>query len=321
MTQHLTLTAVLLAGISSVAMAAEQVGTRVVVILDTSGSFAKQAPAAGEKIVQLLDDWSKQRVQRGNHPQDELRLIALDASPDVVYRTTLSDINKTGPAGWRAIVGARSGYAGCTDVEAGFRKAVELFQAAPAAAANYLIVASDLIDEPIDPRSVGRGRLRCLPPRPTPPAGMPWQELARLQVKGFATWLPTTQAIVWKKALADNGLSEVLHVFDNFESGIQNLPTPERPKPASIAPLIPVGELGSTAAKPGSAIGSYVLWAALIGSLAIGLFAGVGFWRRRQLQANAATSTPVPTVGPNGAAGRPVTGAIAPLRLDPRAQG
>jgi hypothetical protein len=320
MMQRIAMATLLVAGLSPTAVAANEVATRVVVLLDTSGSFTKQAPAAGEKLVQLFEDWSKQRVARGSRSRDELELIALDASPDVVYRATLGDIKKSGPAEWRALIAARNGYAGCTDVEAGFFRAAEIFCSQPATAANYLVVASDLIDEPIDPKFLtrsGSGQMRCLPARFAPPAGMPWQDLVRMGVKGFITWLPTNQTIIWKKALAGNGLGDAIRVLDSFESGVQSLPPPRRSQPEAATPIIPPSEVGGAVAGMARGAVSGILWAAVIGAAVIGIAAGYGIWRRRRQGSEVTAPVPMPA----GTAPRPVTGPVAPLRLNRRMNG
>ncbi|MGH7109529.1 MAG: hypothetical protein ACREFK_03790 [Stellaceae bacterium] len=317
MKRSLALVPLLLAAASPAALATEPVATRVVVLLDTSGSFAKQSPAAASKIVQLLEDWSKQRLARGNRSRDDLSLIALDASPAVVYRATLGEIKRTGPAEWRDLIGARKGYAACTDVGAAFREAAEIFNRQPPAAANYLVVASDLINEPLDPRWLARGRLHCLRANGNPPADMPWQDLVRRHVTGFFTWLPTIQSIRWKKALEANGLGGAIHVLDDFESGVASLPAPKQPKPAPAKPLITPSEARGILAGAARTLVSALEYGGGFGVLLIGLAAGYQRLRRRRTTAVA----PAPAQRPAAPAPRPVAGPVAPLDLARRRRG
>jgi len=200
---------------------------RVVVVIDSSGSFAPRAPQAVEKVVRLLDDYAarKERRTRSRH-SDEISVIALDAAPEVIFTGTLAELRKIDRKGWIARFNARREFGACTDVVAAFNLAVEVLGKAPAADGTYLFGFSDLIDEPAVSLPEGRGRMKCRSARYAPAPDFPWPALAEMQTRVYLSWLPSTQAVRWQQKVREEGLAETVKVLSEAETPVQALLAP-----------------------------------------------------------------------------------------------
>jgi von Willebrand factor type A domain len=198
---------------------------RTVIMIDTSSTYRKRVGEAAAKAAALLQEIGKTKLQRWEKATDQISIITIDAMPDVLWEGTLKDLQAFDRQALTRRLAARTDYAGCTDVGAAFTQAVARLSGDPRSVHKYLLIFSDLIDEP--PTTNSR---TCRPPqRPSlPPAAMPWDSLR--DVSTLAFWLPANQKLAWRRAIAEAGLDESFHLYAESDSQNVDIPVPARPK-------------------------------------------------------------------------------------------
>ena len=197
---------------------------RVVVILDGSGSFKKRQPEALERTVTLLEEIAKTRLHRWESGADEIAIIGLDALPEVIWKGNLKKLKAMDRKTWTERMKARSAdFSMCTDVGEAFRLAARQLEGNPRYVSKYLLVFSDLIDEP-PTTSV----CRCRKANGNPPAGFPWKALKDVSVSVF--WMPPNQVLTWRRAIRAHGLEKTFTLYSDAESAKVAISPPPRPE-------------------------------------------------------------------------------------------
>ena len=205
------------------AKAVEKPFNRVVLMIDASGSYRDRQASAIAKADAMLAELAGRRVKRWESG-DEVIIISLDAIPEVIWQGPIPNLKGINETAWKDRFDARSDYAGCTDVGAGFRLAARLLGKDPLPTEKYLLVFSDLKDEPpTTSPSI------CQPPkRPSPPAlDFPWDQLADVSTSVF--WMPPAQKLAWKRAVDAEGV-ESFQLYTTSESGVVELIAPDAAK-------------------------------------------------------------------------------------------
>ncbi len=193
---------------------------RVVVMIDASGSYKNRQTAAINKVDKMLSVLAERKAKRWEK-KDEVILISLDALPEVIWKGTITELKAMKGTAWQRRFRARTDYAGCTDVAAGFQLAAQLFDQAPHPSQKYFLVFSDLKDEP--PTTSPRKCRAHKAPSP-PPQEIPWDQLADVSVAVF--WMPPDQKFVWKKAVLAEGMEQNFAFYTTSESNEVELKAP-----------------------------------------------------------------------------------------------
>lgn len=291
---------------ATVADARDQIFNRIVVMIDASGSYHGQQVAALQRTEALLSELAARRVRRWEHA-DEVVVISLDAMPEVIWRGSAKEIGGMGEAAWARRFRARTDYAACTDVGAGFNLAGRLLTAEPRPTEKYLVVFSDLKDEP--PASSPRV---CRPVKSPslPPQDMPWDALADTSVT--VLWMPAEQKLAWKQAVTKAGLADNFAFYSISESRVAPLnPPPPAVRKISEAEKLQVktsvAETGSGLLKLAGYFGLGLLFIVVLMTVA-------GVLGRRRI--------PTPGAGPQRpAGGMPASGQLRePQRYPPGAR-
>ena len=277
------------------ASAANTPFNRIVVLLDGSGSYLARQPEALTKTRELLGGLGT-RKNKYWEKGDEILIVSMDALPEVIWRGSPVELNRTTRADWNVMFRARSDYNRCTDVEAALILAANLLEAAPLATEKYLFVFSDLIHEPPANRPD-----RCRPPgTPSlPGADFPWDRLAETRIAAF--WLPPAQKMAWDRTLKEHGLT-AYRLYTSSESATARV---EIPPPARRQ----VSEEQRQAGRDTLATVGLVALSILAGMLLIALLVALLLvWRHRHAsrQPSSLHSTSAPR--------RPVP----PMRLPPQ---
>lgn len=232
----LVLAALAMLAVARPALADEpELSTRVVVLVDASGSYHSRQADAVERAVGLLDDIAAHATERRVHrwekapppPDDRVTIISLDAMPDVLWTGTVTALKAMDRSAWAARFRARGDYATCTDVGAAFRLAARHLEGDPRYVDKYLFAFTDLVDEP-PTTSLRRCRRRSWPS--LPPDNFPWEALTGVSVT--ALWVPAEQTLAWRRVLAEHGLESTFAIHAESESGeiaVTPPPRPERP--------------------------------------------------------------------------------------------
>jgi hypothetical protein len=197
---------------------------RVVIGVDTSGSYKKRAAEAIVKARSLLDGMAKRRVRRWE-ASDQIVVISLDAIPEVVWEGTTKELASVDPATWTKRFQGRADYSACTDVERFFALSASKLSAEPAPVEKYLVVFSDLIAEP--PLDSPKKCSRPLPAAQVVKA-INWDQFSDVSTVVF--WMPIAMKHAWLKALADQGANTGIRLYSESESGGQTLEAPQAAK-------------------------------------------------------------------------------------------
>lgn len=203
--------------------AAGSVPNRLVILLDGSGSFERRREAALRKSEALLDSMAATRLHRWEPANDSIFVVSVDALPDVLWKGTLRDLKSMDRSGWTKRFRARSDYACCTDIGAGFRLAADLLATHTKPVHKYVVVFSDLVNEP--PVS---SLCDCKPvsgPVP-PPADFPWDQFR--DVSTSILWVPAEQKFVWHRDVAQHELASNFALYTTSESEAVSLAPPPR---------------------------------------------------------------------------------------------
>ena len=203
--------------------ALEEPSLGVAVIIDGSGTFARQRDAAVARTIELLDSMAATKLHRWETGADHVTLIALDALPEVIWEGTLHELKALDHERWAARFDARSDFTHCTDVAAAFRLAADALGVGAGLVRKYVFAFSDLIHEP--PTTSVRS---CAAPRALPPATFPWDELGGVSVSVF--WAPADQVLAWRRVVDERGLGASFRVHSVSESAEIPLVAPPRPE-------------------------------------------------------------------------------------------
>lgn len=299
--------------------AAENLHNRIVIIVDASGSFRGRAPEAVEQIVRLFNELTERRERRSRGKgADEIYVIAIDSSPDIIMQGDLAMLRGIDRRGWIQRFEARKGFGACTDVAAAFELATAILARQPDVVGKYLFSFSDLVHEPMIQVESGRKKKSaqaCEKPRKDPPEDFPWAALREIDAQVLLAWLPVAQVMRWKPAVAEQGLSDRVQFFSEAEAAVVKIDPPPKAKRVTRE-----GDLAETRAAIGDGMVG-ILTNLGIGILALTALAAVaGLWRRFSRRGGPLTPRPAAPPRPrpfSSAPGqpRPVRGSRPPLNL------
>lgn len=193
---------------------------RIVLMIDASGSYKQRQAEAVEKADGMLQELAQRKSKRWEKG-DQLYVISLDALPEVIWQGAVKELKSMKGAAWQRRFRARTDYAGCTDVGAGFQLAARLFEQEPEPAQKYLLVFSDLKNEP---PTTAPNRCRAPVSPSLPPDSMPWDPLSDVSVTVF--WMPAIQKFAWYKVVIEKGLDLNFNFYTTSESGEVELKAP-----------------------------------------------------------------------------------------------
>jgi hypothetical protein len=198
---------------------------KVVILVDASGSYAKRLPDAVRRATTLVEGLAQAKTERWEKAVDEISIVSIDAIPDVLWHGSLRELQGLDAGFWKVRLDGRGDYNRCTDVTAAFNLAAQQLEGDSRFVSKYLFAFTDLIHEP-PTDSVER----CKTPRlPSGPADeFPWELLSDVSVSVF--WLPPSQALTWKRAVQERGLSQSFRFYTTSESANAPIPTPPRPR-------------------------------------------------------------------------------------------
>lgn len=272
---------------------------RFVILIDASGSYKARQAEAVAKASGLLAGLAAQKHKRWDRA-DEVLILSLDASPEVIWQGSPADLDAVGRDEWVSRFKGRSDYAGCTDVAAGLNLAAQKLNAGPVPTNRYLFVFSDLIDE--RPTS---GVSSCASPRPVPGEDIDWSALKPISISAF--WLPAEQKMAWDTAFKSHGeFTYRLHSISESAVNAIDVPEPAVHK-TTDAERAQSRALLKTAGKN---LGIGV--AAVLGAMVLGVL-GLAFFARRQQPRSVRAATPIL------ARGVVVRGPVARMRIPPQA--
>lgn len=198
---------------------------RIVVVVDASGSYLRRQNEAIAKTGQLLAGLSARKVKRWEQA-DEIKIISLDAMPEVIWEGTPEKLSRTGATEWAARFKARKDYANCTDVTAALELAATLLEADPKPTEKYLFAFSDFVHEP--PKgTLGKCQAHRLPS--VPGKDFAWDRFA--EVKIAVLWMPPAQKLAWDREMKEQGLTSYrLLTTSESASAELDIPAPARRK-------------------------------------------------------------------------------------------
>lgn len=195
---------------------------RVVVIIDSSGTFANHQFKAIQKVNKLLAQMASKKEKR-YEAQDQVYIISLDAKPQIIWAGIRDQLLQLTQNELSELFKERRKYSYCTDIATAFNLAAYKLNRDPIPAAKWLFVFSDLIDEP------AISGTKCKKPEyPSPPSEkIRWDRLIDTSIVVF--WAQDGQIIEWEEALLDKKLS--ITFFDEAESlNTKILPPPKARK-------------------------------------------------------------------------------------------
>lgn len=245
---------------------------RIIFIIDTSSSFADKVDEAVDKGKKLINAIHAQQERRWEIP-DEIYIITLDAGPCVIWNGNRPQLEQLKPEKIAELVESRKPYTYATDVVGAFNLAGEKFMRKPEPTGKYLVVFSDLIDEPPLP---GGG---CKPPkRPSAPhEDIQWGNLQDVSITVF--WPSDKEIQAWEKVLAPQNLT--IQFFDEAESINQQVKAPLKAQRQQSPEEIEQAKKNLLRFK--NIVFSAVKWTLIITVLGfIGLFASARYFRTRQ---------------------------------------
>jgi hypothetical protein len=205
-----------------------------VVVIDFTVSFRLPSTAPGLKgkvfalealqlVQQFLRDAAKQPRHR-NEGRDVYAIVALDAASQTIWTGSRDQLTELTGDALQQKLAVRDQFKWCTDIEAAFDEVVALFHRYSNASEKYLLVFSDLINEP--PR---RAWNKCAPPSGEPPKGIDWNALkaARLGFYFAAKTFPHRPDLKWRSELARRELqAEFLDTAQALSAGVTLSPPP-----------------------------------------------------------------------------------------------
>lgn len=182
--------------------------SRVVIILDASGTFRGRISEALLKVQELVAALESQRTTRRDTP-DEIYILRLDGAPKVIWAGNRLQLDQLTPEMLQAAFGPAT-IPDCTDVGAAFNLAQFKLDAAPAPMGKYIFAFSDLLDEP-----VSSGGRKCVPlARPSlPPRSVDWKRLSDVSILGL--WVDDREIRAWSETL---GIPKNIKLLDEAQS-------------------------------------------------------------------------------------------------------
>ncbi|HED00479.1 MAG TPA: VWA domain-containing protein [Proteobacteria bacterium] len=218
-----TMVVVLFTATAGICHAAKRVRpfNRIVIMLDSSGSFKARQMEALDRAVSLIDNISAVKVKRWEG-QDEVIIISLDSMPEVLWEGTKKDLTSENVDYWKQRFEARKDYQGCTDVEKGLVLAADVLHREPLPEYMYCFVFSDLINEP----PIGSIK-KCAPVNlpSVPTKDFPWETFADVNVE--VLWMPIDQKFAWENAVRAAGLTS-FRLHSESESAMVRIDAPKK---------------------------------------------------------------------------------------------
>lgn len=194
---------------------------RVVVIIDSSGTFRNHQYEALQKMQGLMEKIAEKKERRYQEP-DEIYLISLDSRPEVIWYGKKRQLEQLSKKKLSEILGARRAYSNCTDITKAFNLASQKLNREPFPAAKWLFVFSDLIDEP----PVSENDCKA-PSRPSfPPESIRWDTLIDGNTSIGVFWAPDDQIQAWETSLSDLGAN--IRFYNAAEAENAELPVPAK---------------------------------------------------------------------------------------------
>lgn len=179
---------------------------RIVVIIDSSGSFKEQQYEAIEKTRKLLEEIAKRRERR-YEASDEIYIISLDARPEVIWAGKRTQLEQLTKEKLDELSKKRKKYNQKTYISYAFNLAGYKLNREPIPTDKWLFIFSDLINDP--PGSDHKPKI----PSP-PPEDIMWDKLTDVKMAAF--WVPDQQIMAWENSLADKKIS--IKFYDEAES-------------------------------------------------------------------------------------------------------
>lgn len=218
-----TMVVVLFTATGSICHAAKRVRpfNRIVIMLDSSGSFKAKRMEALDKAVSFINQISAEKAKRWEG-QDQVVIISLDGMPEVLWEGTKKGLTSQNVEYWKQRFEARKDYECCTDVEGGLLLAADVLHRDPLPEYMYCFIFSDLINEP--PLESAQ---KCAPVKlpSVPGKDFPWEAFSDVNTE--VLWMPVDQKFAWEKAVRAAGLTS-FHLHSESESGTFRIETPKK---------------------------------------------------------------------------------------------
>lgn len=259
----------------------------VVIVLDFTVSFRLPSKAPGLKgrvfalealqlVQQFLRDAAKQPRHR-NEGHDVYAIVALDAASQVIWTGTRDQLSELTADNLKEKLAARDAFKWCTDIEAAFNEVAVLLRKYSNASEKYVLVFSDLINEP--PRRTWN---KCGSRSGEPPKGIDWSALKTVRL-GFyfaAKDFPYRPDVKWRSELERRGLqAEFLDTAQALSAGLTLSPPPP-------AVYKPTQEEMAVAHARVEGLSTTVIWAVvfLVGLVVVSIACLFGWviWTRRR---------------------------------------
>ena len=206
----------------------------IAVVMDVTVSFRLPSKAPGlrgrvfaldalQLVQQFLRDAAKQPRHRTDG-RDVYAIVALDAASQTIWTGTRDQLSELTADNLKEKLAAREAFKWCTDIEAAFSAVAELFRTYSNASEKYVLVFSDLINEPPQ-----RAWNKCAPPSGEPPKGIDWNALttARLGFYFATKDFPHRPDVKWRAELERRGLhADFLDAAQTLTAGVTLSPPP-----------------------------------------------------------------------------------------------
>lgn len=206
----------------------------VAIVMDFTVSFRLPSKAPGLKgrvfaldalqlVQQFLRDAAKQ-ARRRTDGRDVYAIVALDAASQTIWIGSRDQLSELTADNLKEKLAARDAFKWCTDIEAAFGAVADLFRTYSNASEKYVLVFSDLINEPPQ-----RAWNKCAPPSGDPPKGIDWNALITTRLGFyFATKdFPHRPDVKWRADLERRGLhAEFLDAAQAVTAGVTLNPPP-----------------------------------------------------------------------------------------------
>lgn len=204
--------------------------TQILVLIDSSGSFARKKDEAISKVSQLLDSLVRQNESnRLSDSIDHVSIISIDAIPEVIWEGNIRKLKKTGRKEWAEYFSGRKDYAGCTDVWGAFELAGKIINAELEKiqkTEKYIFIFSDLLHEAPKAKQPDFTRISsCERPKNLPDKdSIQWEQFKESSLTFF--WVPAGQKFLWRKILKEHDLT--FKLYTNSESGFVKIQPPPK---------------------------------------------------------------------------------------------
>lgn len=202
----------------------ESLYNRVILLVDSTGSFKEYRQEALELAQRLVDQLGRQRRRHWEKP-DSIKVIAIDARPEAVWQGTPKDLRDqlattAGETSLANLLGQRHDGQ-WTDLHGSLNMAIDELNRAPLAAGNYLFTFSDLVHDMPDTGAFSAPSVEQVR----------WDALPKGTVFG-AFYVPDGRHIAWENALrpyVESGVLKSVYAKDPPESRNATLATVAKP--------------------------------------------------------------------------------------------